>query len=125
MRPNGTHLDRYRRRHPELGTSPAGTLYGFFVVRSLAVISSGVPDRHDPSYPWEHVSVSLRNRCPTWEEMSMVKDLFWAPDEGVVQFHPPKAAHINEHPYCLHLWARHGEQLQLPPAWTVGPLPQS
>ena len=26
---------------------------------------------------WEHVSVSLARRCPTWEEMCMVKDIFW------------------------------------------------
>ena len=25
---------------------------------------------------WEHVSVSLRNRCPTWDEMCLVKDIF-------------------------------------------------
>jgi hypothetical protein len=24
---------------------------------------------------WDHVSVSLKDRCPTWEEMCLVKDL--------------------------------------------------
>lgn len=33
---------------------------------------------------WEHVSVSLSNRCPTWEEMCMVKDIFWGEDECVI-----------------------------------------
>lgn len=37
---------------------------------------------------WEHVSVSLSNRCPTWEEMCMVKDIFWGEDECVIQFRP-------------------------------------
>lgn len=48
---------------------------------------------------WEHVSVSLNNRCPTWEEMCMVKDIFWGEDECVIQFHPPKSA--NQHPSVL------------------------
>lgn len=25
---------------------------------------------------WDHVSVSFRNRTPTWDEMCMVKDIF-------------------------------------------------
>ena len=33
---------------------------------------------------WEHVSVSLARRCPTWEEMCMIKDLF-------VEYHPPRS----------------------------------
>ena len=64
---------------------------------------------------WEHVSVSLRNRCPTWDEMCLVKDIFWRDDECVVQFHPPKNEYINVHPYCLHLWKKIGEKTDLPP----------
>ena len=56
----------------------------------------------------EHVSVSLRRRCPTWDEMCMVKDIFWADEECVVQFHPPKSKYVNFHPYCLHLWRKVG-----------------
>ena len=29
---------------------------------------------------WEHVSVSYRKRCPTWEEMCRVKDMFFEPE---------------------------------------------
>ena len=64
---------------------------------------------------WEHVSVSLRNRCPTWEEMCRVKDIFWGEDECVVQFHPPKSEYVNLHTYCLHLWKKIGEKADLPP----------
>ena len=64
---------------------------------------------------WEHVSVSLRNRCPTWDEMCLVKDIFWRDDECVVQFHPPKSEYVNLHPYCLHLWKKIGEAVELPP----------
>ena len=69
---------------------------------------------------WEHVSVSLKKRCPTWDEMCLVKDLFWAEDECVVQFHPPKAEYVNCHPYCLHLWKRVGAEYELPPSIFVG-----
>ena len=37
---------------------------------------------------WEHVSVSYRKRCPTWEEMCRVKEMFFNPEEVAVQYHP-------------------------------------
>ena len=70
---------------------------------------------HPYARRWEHVSVSLVNRCPTWEEMEFVRHLFWGADETVLQFHPPVSDHVNVHPYCLHLWRRIGEEIQLPP----------
>ena len=57
---------------------------------------------------WEHVSVSTHDRCPTWEEMSKIKELFWGDDDFVVQMHPPKSDYVNNHPYCLHLWRECG-----------------
>jgi hypothetical protein len=64
---------------------------------------------------WEHVSVSLPHRCPTWAEMCKVKELFWEPEDMVVQFHPPASAHVNCHPYCLHLWRAVDEHQPAPP----------
>lgn len=64
---------------------------------------------------WEHVSVSLKNRCPTWEEMCVVKDIFWEESECVVEFHPPKSEYVSIHPYCLHLWKKIGAEYELPP----------
>ena len=46
---------------------------------------------------WDHVSVSLLGRCPTWNEMSHVKNLFWDAEETVVQYHPPASKYINYH----------------------------
>ena len=69
---------------------------------------------------WEHVSVSLARRCPTWEEMCMVKDIFWGEEECVVQFHPPRSEYVNRHPYCLHLWKKIGEEYETPPKEYVG-----
>lgn len=69
---------------------------------------------------WEHVSVSLPRRCPTWDEMSHVKSLFFDDSECAMQLHPPKSEHINCHEFCLHLWAPLCEPIPRPPGWMVG-----
>lgn len=53
---------------------------------------------------WDHVSVSLANRCPTWDEMCAVKERFFEPEDCVVQYHPRASEYVNLHAYCLHLW---------------------
>src|SRR5262245_57599201 len=70
---------------------------------------------------WEHVSVSLAKRCPTYDELMWVKALWWRDDELVVQLHVPKSQHINHHPFCLHLWRPIGIELPLPPSECVAP----
>lgn len=70
---------------------------------------------------WDHVSVSTPERCPTWEEMSFVKDLFFKPDETAMQLHVPADDHINHHPFCLHLWRPHVVEIPRPPSILVGP----
>lgn len=72
---------------------------------------------------WEHVSVSLVNRCPTWSEMCAVKDLFWNAEDCVMQLHPPRSEYVNYHPYCLHLWRPVAGAIPQPPSWMVGPKP--
>ena len=54
----------------------------------------------------EHVSVSHRreNIIPTWEEMCAIKDLFFYPEEEVVQIHPKHSEYVNLKKNCLHLW---------------------
>ena len=69
---------------------------------------------------WEHVSVSLPDRCPTWSEMCFMKDLFWDDTDCVVQYHPPKVDYVNNHPYCLHLWRDMNTEITRPPAVMVG-----
>ena len=69
---------------------------------------------------WDHVSVSFSYRCPTWEEMCRVKDVFFHDEECVVQYHPPKSQYVNKHPYCLHLWRPIKAELPMPPKGFVG-----
>ena len=63
---------------------------------------------------WEHVSFSHAKRTPTWEEMCMIKDIFWRDDECVVQYHPPKREYVNVFPHCLHLWKKIGAEFETP-----------
>jgi len=76
---------------------------------------------------WEHVSVSPAHfhRCPTWAEMCFIKDLFWEPEETVVQFHPAKSEYVNLHQYCLHLWKPIDIALPTPTSILVGPKKRS
>lgn len=69
---------------------------------------------------WEHVSVSLPSRAPTWGEMCFIKDLFWSEDDCVVQYHPPKSEYVNNHEYCLHLWKKVDGEFETPPSLLVG-----
>ena len=69
---------------------------------------------------WEHVSVSLPDRCPTWDEMCKIKNKFWCADDAVMQYHPPASEYVNNHPHCLHLWRKCGENPELPPSILVG-----
>lgn len=64
---------------------------------------------------WDHVSVSHRNKTPSWEEMCMVKDIFFDEEECVIQYHPPKSQYVNNHPYCLHLWRPQNKEVLMPP----------
>lgn len=68
---------------------------------------------------WDHVSVSLINRCPNWPEMCAIKNLFWDEEECVMQLHPAKSEYINNHPYVLHLWKPQQEKIPLPPNFMV------
>jgi hypothetical protein len=64
---------------------------------------------------WDHVSVSYSNRCPTWDEMCYIKNIFFKEDECVIQYHPPKSDYVNIHPYCLHLWRPQNQSIPMPP----------
>jgi len=69
---------------------------------------------------WEHVSVSLPNRCPSWQEMCFIKAIFWDSEDCVMQLHPPASEYVNKHPYCLHLWRPVKHTIPKPPTWMVG-----
>lgn len=64
---------------------------------------------------WDHVSISFRNRVPTWDEMCRVKEIFFRDDEVCVEYHPAKKDYVNIHPYCLHIWKPQEAEIPTPP----------
>lgn len=72
---------------------------------------------------WEHVSICQKNRTPDWDEMCMLKDMFWNEDETVIQYHPAKSNYVNNMKNCLHLWKpieRFSGKFLIPPDIMVG-----
>ena len=88
----------------------------------VLAISSG-PESAANDTGWEHVSASCEGRCPTWDEMVFVKDLFWDKHEIAVQFHPPELEYVRCHPFVLHIWRPTEMSIPMPPILLVGPKP--
>ena len=68
---------------------------------------------------WEHVSVSMKDKTPSWEMMCIIKEMFFDDYEVVMQLHPKKADYINLHEHCLHLWRPRGSKIPTPPKFMV------
>jgi hypothetical protein len=125
MREENPELNKYRLLKGTYGTDETDGTMGMFILPGkgieLTVLSSGPSWGIEGIRGWEHVSVSTPRRTPNWDEMNMVKDLFWADDETVIQYHPKKTEYKNLHPYCLHLWKKGGVEWELPPSIAVAP----
>lgn len=81
--------------------SPISLIRAFFIPYKklkLKVLAAIEPDG------WEHVSVSLPGRDPTWEEMCFIKDLFFEREDVCLQFHSKHSQYVNLHQHCLHIW---------------------
>lgn len=118
--PERLELARVSRHEAGRWYRPPGGFDGCFRLRGPMIdylnIIAGTGNK---KIPWEHVSVSAATRCPVWEEMSFVKDLFWTDEECVIQYHPPKSEYVNIHPNVLHLWKPIGVTIPLPPRVAV------
>lgn len=120
---NWNFLNKHRvRRGAFASTSEDGFngAFGFPLpgeARMVCVIASN-------GMGWDHVSVSFgqaSKKTPSWEVMCAVKDLFWEPEDVVIQFHPKKSEYISNHPGCLHMWrCTDGREQPMPPAIMVG-----
>lgn len=121
MRTDITHLNPYRLTSGPLASTVMNGINGVFIVPCplrrfrLCCLSSD-------QLGWEHVSVSVVakdgfkvNRVPSYEELMHVRDLFWKPEEWVVQYFPAKEEHVNVHPYTLHLWRTPAQAMPTPP----------
>lgn len=117
-RPPIDGVEKYRIRDGQLASSRFDGNCGAFRIPfhgvTFGIIASD-------GLGWDHVSVSLPDRCPTWDEMCHVKDLFFSPDECAVQYHPPRAVYRNHHQFCLHLWRPQDGSMPLPNPILVAP----
>lgn len=111
--------EKFRIKTGPMASSKANGNNGAFIIVSLklknrlhAIASDGIG--------WEHVSVSLPHRCPTWDEMCFVKSLFWDAEDVVMQLHPAESQYVNNHPFCLHLWRPIGLTIPTPESIMVG-----
>ena len=107
-----SNLEKLRIDHPMYGKPEPGSIEGCF----------GIPYKHYQLFVisgcgegWDHISVSLKHRCPTWNEMKFIKNLFFEPDELVIQFHPPEKDYKNIGETVLHLWRPWDQEIKLPP----------
>ena len=62
---------------------------------------------------WEHVSISPMHKfsIPSWEDMCVLKDIFFNNEEEAYQIHPKKSEYVNLSQNCLHLWKLKGHEL--------------
>ena len=112
--------EQYRSPHPLGIDSKKGDDFGWFRIPSPVDGTLRVMIAPSDS-EWQHISISLINRCPFWEEMCFVKDLFFDEDEVVVQFHPRKSDYVNHAKTCLHLWRWTKGEFPTPPSILVAP----
>lgn len=116
-------LNKHRvKDHPSLGSDDKIGNNGCFKIPldkdviAWAIASDG--------HGWEHVSVHVEengfDETPTWDEMCMIKEMFWDEEDCVIQYHPPKSDYVNNHPNVLHMWRPVGSEIQRPPSILVG-----
>lgn len=124
MKPHNTYVEKFRQKKFER------SFYGMNGNSGNGVFR--IPTENLPSVElnvvisdgggWDHVSVSRTDeQTPTWDDMCMVKRLFFSEDETVVQYHPKESEYVNFHKNCLHLWKKQDYEFPLPPSIFVGP----
>jgi hypothetical protein len=102
----------------------AGTFYKMIFKNGKYVRSNNYEDNLNYIFSWgmgwEHLSISTPVKCPTWEQMQQMKEIFWRDDECCMQLHPKKEDYVNNHPYCLHIWKPIDQEIPTPPLIMVG-----
>lgn len=129
MKVDWSHLEKFRVLKGPYASEP-GDHYGLFLFIKARTTLQVIASEAFEEIRWEHVSVvakykkqngKVRERMPSWDEMSMIKDAFWEDTEAAMQLHVPAAMHINCHPFCLHIWKPADQEIPLPPPILVGP----
>jgi len=127
--------EKFRVRKGQLASDASYGNNGAFMIKAVQPIPNGEAIGYflfciasdggvEGGTPWEHVSATIvhpvEKRCPTWEEMCAIKNIFWAKEDCVMQYHPPEDKYVNQHPFCLHLWRKPGFEMPIPEPTLVG-----
>jgi hypothetical protein len=97
-------VESHRVRHGPNRTKNSDGCTGVFKIGAMTIAASdgsAWPEELGP-VPWEHVSVSMLTRTPSWREMDDVKHAFWKTDEAVMQLH--RGYPVASSAKTLHLW---------------------
>lgn len=92
-------------------------------VEALARMEPQEPIRNDKCtcpHCGTHNEIIKKRITPSWDDMCMIKDIFFKDDECAVQYHPPKSEYVNNMPNCLHLWRPLEATMPMPRSILVG-----
>lgn len=72
---------------------------------------------------WDHVSVHMETlkgpqtcrQIPLWDDMCLVREIFFNPNEWAMQLHPPESKNISVYNEALHLWRPQRKPIPKPP----------
>jgi hypothetical protein len=84
--------------------APAILQRAYMYKGELAVIISEENHMHYSPKWYRHISLSRKNRVPSWDDVKEVKDLFAGPELKAIMVIPIKAQYININPYVLHIY---------------------
>lgn len=98
-------LDAYRVERPHFRQDEHTGYFKVMVGQHSFYVIASIDDCGEDGL-WDHISVTPKNqnRCPTWDEMCAIKNMFFEPEEECVEFHPKQSQYINMHKNCLHIW---------------------
>jgi len=54
---------------------------------------------------WLHMSVSRKDRMPSYQDIVDAKEFFLGPERRAIQVFPKRSEHFSFHPFCLHLYS--------------------
>lgn len=101
-----------------------GTVFPVEYRKGKLKIENGIDKALHFIFSWgcgfEHLSVSTPIRTPSWEQMCMMKDIFWNDDEVCMQLHPKKEDYVNNMKFCLHIWKPIDTEIPTPPSIMLG-----
>lgn len=144
MKPSLDHLDKFRIPHPvtnELGTglragcfriphpndSRKPKLRDHFLVTASTGEQIEEPKEGEAPVPptgWDHIAIHVRAwdkarkslaRAPSPSETAWLKDLFFEPQEPVLQFHLARNHPLHAQAFVVHLWRPTIGEITLPP----------